>query len=87
MCKSIKRLVMLAIVLAAAIIPAVASARPVGSDIPPFSVSTPAVQQASAAPAPGFSWHDAGFGAAGMLVLIAVGSGTVLAVRHRAVVG
>jgi hypothetical protein len=35
--------------------------------------------------AAGFSWHDAAFGAAGMLVLVAVSSGTVLAVRRRAV--
>jgi hypothetical protein len=85
MCRSIKRLVMIATVLAAALIPAVASGRPVGADVPPFSVDPPPVHQASATPAQGFSWHDAAFGAAGMLVLIALGSGTVLAVRRRAV--
>ncbi|HET6868967.1 MAG TPA: hypothetical protein VFH80_23850 [Solirubrobacteraceae bacterium] len=87
MCKSIKRLVMIATVLAAAIIPAVASARPVGSDIEPFSVDPPAVHQVVATPTQGFSWHDAAFGAAGMLVLTAVGGGTMLAVRRHAVFG
>jgi hypothetical protein len=32
---------------------------------------------------PGFQWDDAGLGAAGMLVLVGVGSGTVVAVRRR----
>jgi hypothetical protein len=85
MCKFVKHLVMVATVLAAAIIPAAASARPVRPDIAPFSVSPPPVQHAPAAQAPGFSWHDAGVGAAGMLVLIGLGSGAVLAVRRRAV--
>lgn len=83
MCKSIKRLVMIATVLAAAIIPAAASARPVPADTAPYSVSPPVVQQVAATTAPGFSWHDAGFGAAAMLVLVAVGSGAVVAVRRR----
>jgi hypothetical protein len=85
-CKSIRHLVMIATVIAAALIPAVASARPVGADLSPFSVDPPAVHQASATPAQGFSWHDAGFGAAGMLVLIALGSGTLLAARRHAAV-
>ena len=85
MCKPITRLIMLATVLAAAIIPAAASARPVRADTEPFSVDPPAVHQVAATSAQSFSWHDAGFGAAGMLVLIGVGTGTVLAVRRRAV--
>jgi hypothetical protein len=39
MCKSIKRLIMLATALAAVIVPAVASARPVRADSEHFSVS------------------------------------------------
>jgi hypothetical protein len=86
-CKSIKRVALVAILIAAVIIPAAASARPVGPDLAPFSVAPPAVQPVAATSSPGFSWHDAAFGAAGMLVLIAVGSGTALAVRRRAVLG
>jgi hypothetical protein len=83
MCKSIKRLVMIAIVLAAAIIPAAASARPVPPDIAPYSVGPPAAQHVSATPSSGFSWHDAGFGAAAMLVLIGVGTGAAVVMRRR----
>jgi hypothetical protein len=90
--KSITRLIMIATVLAAAILPSVAMARPDGpersySDAAAAvqAIAPPAAQAVSAPSAAAFSWHDAGFGAAGMLVLIAVGSGTVLAVRRRAI--
>lgn len=90
MCKPIKRLIMLATVLAAAIIPAAVSARPILPDIQPFTASAstvPAPTQppadAAAASATGFHWDDAGLGAAGMLVLMGVGSGAALAVHRR----
>lgn len=93
MFKSIRRPLLLATVLSAAVIPAVASARPDGPERPYSdaaaavqAVAPPAAPAAPAVSAPstsGFSWHDAGFGAAGMLVLIVLGSGTVLAVRRR----
>ena len=92
MFKSIARLVLIATVLAAAIIPSVASARPDGPEQPysdaaaaVHALAPPAAPAVSAPSAAGFSWHDAGLGAAGMLVLIGVGTGTVLAVRRRAV--
>jgi hypothetical protein len=90
MCKTIKRLVMIATVLAAAIIPSVASARPILPDIAPFTASaftaqapTPPPAHAAATTSPSFHWHDAGLGAAGMLVLIGLGTGATVAVRRR----
>jgi hypothetical protein len=93
MCKSIKRLAIVAILIAAAISPSVAAARPILPDRQPYWDAAAAVEAATPAPVPhvsassasGFSWHDAALGAAGMLVLVAVGSGTLLAVRRRAV--
>jgi hypothetical protein len=92
MFKSIQRLVLLATVLTAAIIPAVAAARP---DAPNQSYSDAAAAVQAIAPAParpasttsmaGFSWHDAAFGAAGALLLLGVGTGATLAVRRRTV--
>lgn len=91
MFKSITRLVLVATVLSAAILPSVAAARPDGPS-QSYSDAAAAVQAlapppAHVVPAPstaaGFNWHDAAFGAAGMLLLIAVSSGTVLAVRRR----
>jgi len=92
MFKFIKRLALVATVLALAIVPSVASARVDGPDHS-YSDAAAAVQVTTPAPAhhavqasmSGFSWHDAGFGAAGMLVLIGLGSGTLLAMRRRAV--
>ena len=52
---------------------------PVGATPVLQSVSTEAAPQAS----PGFQWDDAGLGAAGMLVLVGVGSGAAVAVRRR----
>jgi hypothetical protein len=91
MFKSIKRLVLIATVLAGAIIPSVASARPDGPE-QPYSDAAAAVQAVAPAPAgpaattsmTGFSWHDAAFGAAGMLMLIGLGTGATVAVRRRA---
>jgi len=90
MCKPIKRLVMISTVLVAAILPAAASARPILPDTAPFTASaftvpapTPPPAHAAAASAAGFHWDDAGLGAAGMLVLMGVGSGAAFAVRRR----
>jgi hypothetical protein len=89
MLTSIKRLAILATVLGAVLIPAVASARPVGPDNPyfvPGPAATPA-QPIATTSVPGFKWDDAGFGAAATLVLVAIGAGATLVVRRRAVVG
>jgi hypothetical protein len=48
----------------------------------PGKVSTPS-EQVSQLPSNGFDWGDAGIGAAGMLALVAVASGTLLIVGHR----
>lgn len=93
MCKSIKRLILIATVLGVAFIPSVAAARPDRLERPysdaaaavQVATSPPAARQVAASSMSGFSWHDAGLGAAGMLALIALGSGAVLAVRRRAV--
>ena len=88
----IKRLIMIATVLGAAILPSLAVARPDGPERPYSdaaaavqAIAPPAAHAVSTPSAAAFSWHDAGFGAAGMLVLVAAGSGTVLAVRRRAI--
>lgn len=44
--------------------------------------STPLAAQSASASSEGFQWDDAAIGAAGMLVLIGVGSGAVIARRH-----
>ena len=90
MCKPIKRLVMIATVLAAAILPAAASAGPILPDLEPYTASgyavpaaTPPPAHIAAASAEGFHWDDAGLGAAGMVVLMGVGAGATLVVRRR----
>ena len=93
MFNAIKRLVLLATVLTAVIIPAVAAAR---TDAPDQSYSDAAAAVQAIAPAParpasttsiaGFSWHDAAVGAAAMLLLLGVGTGATLAVRRRIIV-
>jgi len=82
-----KRTVTAAAIVAAGL-PSAAAARPLYD--PPgssFTVAVPAVQTAAAQPvaqpAQGFSWGDAGVGAAGMLVLVGVGSGAAAAARRR----
>jgi hypothetical protein len=93
MFKSIKRLAIVVTVIAGAIIPSAAYARPILPDRQPYTVTPSMLQPAAPAPAhevaatsgPGFSWHDAGFGAAGMLVLVALGTGATLAVRRGAI--
>ncbi len=92
MFKSIKRLTLVLAALGAAIMPTAALARPdgyqppgYGSPIVQSAAPAPVEHQAAATAAPGFSWNDAGFGAAGMLVLVAIGTGATLAVRRRAI--
>jgi hypothetical protein len=74
-------------VIVAAAAPSAAAAMPLGA--PPgssYSVAVPAVQPAPitvAQSGQGFKWDDAGLGAAGMLVLVGVGSGAAVAVRRR----
>ncbi len=94
MFKSFKHVVLAATILALAILPSVASARvdPPGrsySDAPAAvgALMPGAAHQAVQASVSGFSWHDAGFGAAGMLVVLGLASGTVLTVRRRASLG
>jgi hypothetical protein len=93
MFKPIKRVTLVAVALAAVLIPSAALARPVAYEPPGFgspvarsSSPAPAPHPVAATSAPGFSWHDAGFGAAGALVLVAIGAGGTLAVRRRTLV-
>ena len=92
MLKSIKRLAIVATLVAAAVIPSAATARPVGPDQPYFDGAA-AVQTATPAPArpesgtsvSSFSWHDAAVGAAATLFVVGIGTGAALAVRRRAI--
>jgi hypothetical protein len=81
-----KRVVTASVVIAGAGLPSTAIARPIEAGST-FSVSPPAVTasapQPAAQAAQGFEWGDAGVGAAGMLLVIGVGSGAVVAVRRR----
>ena len=92
MFKLIKYLIVVTATLGAVIIPSAAYARPAvyqapGYDGPIFPSPAPAApsRHGAATSAAGFSWHDAGFGAAGALVLVAVGTGATLAVRRRTI--
>jgi hypothetical protein len=49
----------------------------------PPTFQTVAAPQVGAEPAQGFHWDDAGVGAAGMLVLVGVGSSALVAMRRR----
>jgi hypothetical protein len=74
--------------IVAAVAPSAAAARPLyDSPGSSYSVGLPAVQTAVAQPVAqseqGFAWDDAGLGAAGMLVLVGIGSGAAVAVRRR----
>ena len=50
-------------------------------DLPPVQIPAPVV--ASAEPASGFDWGDAGFGAAGMLALLSIAGGSALLLTGR----
>ena len=90
MYRQIKRAVSLGAVILVTGVPAAAMARPIDQDrAPTFEVATPAPQTVASPPAvhaaQNFHWDDAGLGAAGMLAVVAVGSGAAVAVRRRAV--
>jgi hypothetical protein len=92
MLKSMKSVLLAATAIAAVLIPAAASARPIPPDPQPYSMSpatlpavTPA-HQPSVSSRQSFSWHDAAFGAGAMLVLVGVGGGAMLMVRRRSAV-
>ena len=83
MFKAMHRAFVAAALLPAAIGPSVASARFLDDPVPqPAATATPS--PARAVPAePGFQWGDAGVGAGGALVLIALASGGVAVHRRR----
>jgi hypothetical protein len=82
-----KRTLAAATVIITAGLPAVAVATPDG--VPPGAPSTasPPPVEIVATPAmnadPGFQWGDAGLGAAGMALLVGVGSGAAVVARRR----
>jgi hypothetical protein len=90
MFKLIKRFLTAATVVLAASAPSVAYARilldPPG---PPATASqvqgatVPSIQRTAASAPQGFHWDDAGIGAAGVLVLVSVGSAAIIARRRR----
>jgi hypothetical protein len=67
-----------------AILPAAASAKPVGADPSgaSFTIPQPPVVRITT-PASGFDWGDAGIGAAGGLALAMVGLGGGLVISHQ----
>jgi hypothetical protein len=65
-----------------ALLPATASAKPIGADPTPFTApETPVVH--ITVPASGFDWGDAGIGAGGGLALAMLGVGGGLVVSQR----
>jgi hypothetical protein len=69
----------------------VASAAPIEQRIP-STVNQPSGQQAPVRVVQvgadnGFDWSDAGIGAGGLLALLAIASGGLMAVRHRPATG
>jgi hypothetical protein len=91
MFKHIKRIATAAIVVLAAGAPSAAYARfelnpATGPDVNWQTIQNaapPPAAKPSASSSQGFHWYDAGIGAAGALVLVSVGSGTMLAHRRR----
>ncbi len=90
MFKRIKRSLTAATVVLAASAPSVAYARfnldPPGPSVPGGQAPTaivPSAQRTDASSPQRFQWDDAGIGAAGVLVLVGVGSGAVVARRRR----
>jgi hypothetical protein len=86
--KRSRRLLGLTAAIVTAVLPSAAAARPLyelpGSS---FTADPPTFQTVAPPPAAqadqGFQWGDAGLGAAGMLVIVGVGSGAAVAVRRR----
>jgi len=67
-----------------AIVPATATARPVGPDPSGASLATPQTPVVRiTTPASGFDWGDAGIGAAGGLALAMLGVGGLVISHHR----
>jgi hypothetical protein len=79
-----RRTLTAAAVIVAASLPSAAGATPLYQHHDAGGVGATLVPAEPAPQAqPGFQWDDAGLGAAGMLVLVGVGSGTLAAVRRR----
>ena len=92
MFKLTKRIATAATVVLAASAPPAAYARlnldppapaPVVSSQTVQNPAPPSVRKASASSSPTFQWDDAGVGAASVLILVGIGSGTILARRRR----
>jgi hypothetical protein len=90
MFRLIIRILTTATVVVAAGVPAVASARfefnpprPAVSSGHAQRPVVPSVQRPAASSTQGFHWDDAGIGAVGVLVLVGLGSGAVVARRRR----
>jgi hypothetical protein len=91
MLKLIKRILIVATVVVAASAPAAASAKYIVEPSGSSATSGPAqhaivasVRPTAASDGQSFEWGDAGIGAAGVLVLIGVGSGALGVRRRRA---
>jgi hypothetical protein len=57
-------------------------ARDAARDLPPVHIPAPTVEVREV-PSDGFSWGDAGIGAAGMLALLGIGAGSTLLITSR----
>jgi hypothetical protein len=93
MFKLTKRIATVATVVLAAIAPSAAYARinldppataPAVSSQTVQNAAPPSAGKASASSSQDFQWDDAGIGAAGMLILVSVGSGAIINLRRRA---
>ena len=92
MLKLTKRIATAATVVLAASAPSAAYARfnldppataPAASSQTVHNAAPPSAPKASASSSQDFHWDDAGIGAAGVLILVSVGSGTMLIRRRR----
>jgi len=92
MLKLTKRIATAATVVLAASAPSAAYARfnfdppataPVVSSQTVHNAASPSAGKASASSSQDFQWDDAGVGAAGVLMLVSIGSGTMLVRRRR----
>ncbi len=92
MLKLPKRVAVVAIAVLAASAPSAAYARlnldlpataPVVSPQTVHTAASPSAGKASASATQGFQWDDAGVGAAGVIILASISSGTMLVLRRR----
>ena len=92
MFKLTNRIATAATVVLAASAPSAAYARfnldppataPVVSSQPIHNAAPPSARKALASSSQGFQWDDAGIGAAGALMLVSIGSGTMYVRRRR----